>query len=150
MGDIDMAAARALCDAATPGPWVVGEEIDGVRAGRRTVVRGQRGSGFNRRIVTVDQTRPHEEPAEPNVEFIAAARTLIPALLDALAAAEARTRELEATVQREIYAAWDEGNAVGLDGWVGPERGTDPDGYAVRARDQYVDNRLAALRGSDV
>lgn len=100
MADIDIAAARALCERTTPGPWVVGREVDG-------------GVFFG----TV--TDP-DDPSEPGillgdagsevVEFIVAARTLVPALLDeieqigwsflalldALAASEARVRELEA------------------------------------------------------
>lgn len=44
------------------------------------------------------------------------------------------------TIDRDaLAAAWDDGNAVGLDGWVGPNRGTEPDGEAIRLRQQYLD-----------
>ena len=84
--------ARAALIGTTDGPWEVGEEIDGWRAGRRTVVRHTDRSTARpstKRIVTVDQTRPHWDGcapdgancAEANVAFIAAARTLVPELI---------------------------------------------------------------------
>lgn len=41
--------------------------------------------------------------------------------------------------QRLIAQAWDDGNALGLDGWVGPERGEEPDEHAIRQREKIVD-----------
>lgn len=42
---------------------------------------------------------------------------------------------------------WDDGNAVGLDGWVGPGRGTEPiDDYAIRARDRAIGAAVTALQ----
>ncbi|MCD2263279.1 hypothetical protein K3888_11275 [Dietzia aurantiaca] len=82
---LDQIEQRA--EAATEGPWEVMEEVDGVRAGRRTAIRAQGNLAIARRVVTVDQTRPHHEPAEANVEFIAHARTDVPALVAALRAA---------------------------------------------------------------
>lgn len=80
---INVAALNALCDAATPGPWEIADEIDGWRRGRRTVVKaGVPGGASRKRVVTVDQTRDHhDKDAEDNVAFIAAARTALPALL---------------------------------------------------------------------
>lgn len=49
---------------------------------------------------------------------------------------------LDAAVQRAqrlIAQAWDDGNALGLDGWVGPERGEEPDEHAIRQREKIVD-----------
>lgn len=41
---------------------------------------------------------------------------------------------------------WDDGNAVGLDGWVGPGRGTEPiDEDAIRARDRAIEAAVTAL-----
>jgi hypothetical protein len=83
--------AQAALQGTTPGPWWVDEEIDGMRQGRKTVVKaddptlGHSGSvqSLNRqRVVTVDQTRPHHDAkAEANVKFIAEARTLMPEMI---------------------------------------------------------------------
>lgn len=43
-------------------------------------------------------------------------------------------------------AAWDEGNAMGLDGWTGPKRGTEPDEYATVRRERTVDRLTDELR----
>lgn len=55
---------------ATEGPWYTAVENDGVRSGRRTVVKM-----LGRRVVTVDQTRTHWDDehglAEANVRYIA-------------------------------------------------------------------------------
>lgn len=46
---------------------------------------------------------------------------------------------------------WDDGNAVGLDGWVGPGRGTEPiDDYAVQARERAIEKFAAALHRTEV
>lgn len=74
---LDIAAINATLDAVTPGPWETRDEVDGYRAGRRTVVWAH-----GKRVLTVDQTRPHHDhEAEANAAFTAAARTLVPSLL---------------------------------------------------------------------
>lgn len=84
----ELAAIAGRAEAATAAPWWVTEEVDGVRAGRYTVVRAEVDRSPNSRalrIVTVDQTRPHHDAdAEANVAFIAAARTDVPRLVGAL------------------------------------------------------------------
>ena len=87
---------RALCEAATPGPWWTYEPASGgvgVCSGastdpRRLLMRSTAGA-----------QRPDDDAA-----FAAAARTALPALLDALDAAEARAttaeRERDAAVAR--------------------------------------------------
>lgn len=45
-----------------------------------------------------------------------------------------------------LEAAWDEGNAMGLDGWTGPERGTKPDEHAISSHERTVDRLLGELR----
>ena len=60
------ALLRERAEKATRGPWQTATEIDGWRAGRRTVVRGP-GS----RVVTVGQTRTHHSEGEENVAYIA-------------------------------------------------------------------------------
>ena len=63
---------RERAEKATPGPWGVANEIDGVRAGQPTVVVATRpGDRYARRVVSVGQTRPHLRPSAPNVAYIA-------------------------------------------------------------------------------
>lgn len=46
----------------------------------------------------------------------------------------------EAEEREALEAIWDDGNAVGLDGWIGPGRGAgEVDDYAVRARARAVE-----------
>lgn len=120
MTDIDLDEIRARAAAATPGPWYADKEIDGMYAGHKTVVRAgdpPPWSGVGLRVVSVGQTRTHLGPAEPNVEFIAHARTDVPALLAHVAELEAERdearRERDEMAQRiaaeeadldEIYA----------------------------------------------
>jgi hypothetical protein len=76
--DLDLDAIEARAESATRGPWTTDVEIDGYRAGLRTVVRGP----FGKRILTVGQIRLHESgDAEANVAFTAAARDDVPALI---------------------------------------------------------------------
>ena len=49
-----------------------------------------------------------------------------------------------ATDRDALGMAWDDGNATGLDGWVGPGRGTEPDPEGIDARERYLDRALAA------
>ncbi|WP_336642811.1 hypothetical protein [Microbacterium sp. MMO-113] len=52
--------------------------------------------------------------------------------------------------RRVLGDVWDDGNALGLDGWVGPGRGTEPiDDHAVQARNRAIDKYAAALRRSE-
>lgn len=42
-------------------------------------------------------------------------------------------------IHRLLCEVWDDGNASGLDGWVGPGRGTEPvDDQAVFNRDRCI------------
>lgn len=80
---------RALCDAATPGPWRKCSASDGhcpcgliMSTSRDTIVCG-----------VADEVMGSEQPQEQrwvDQDFIAASRAAIPALLDALEAAERR------------------------------------------------------------
>ena len=54
-------------------------------------------------------------------------------------------RRLQAAIETAAYRAWDHGNAVGLDGWVGPERGEEPDDHAIHERERYVRKLVAEL-----
>ncbi|MFA5709931.1 hypothetical protein [Mycolicibacterium sp.] len=102
-----IAESREALASITPGAWSVGNEIDGIRAGRATVVTAAVG-GTTRRVVTVDQTRPHWDSnirghavaAESNVAFIAAAPARIKALTDALEAADAKNKRAQQALSR--------------------------------------------------
>ena len=109
-----IAAARALVDAATPGPWRLGLKWDSVVADGST--------GYDDQD-TIDAYGGHLvcESAKlgPNARFVAWCRDGVPALLDALAAAEARAADLTAKLeamtdrkgfpilgQRGVYVDW--------------------------------------------
>ncbi|NKY60391.1 hypothetical protein [Nocardia flavorosea] len=98
-----IAEGKKLLEAATDGPWEVVEEIDGTRAGRKTVIKAG-DTGFCKRIVTVDQTRMHHEPAEPNIELIAWAVNNLSLLLEQLEGAHITLGRLQQAVQQD-YAA---------------------------------------------
>ena len=67
------------------------------------------------------------------------------AALPILTVAPSATRE-DVDLTAVIAGVWDDGNAVGLDGWTGPERGSDEvDDYAVRARERAVRRALDAI-----
>lgn len=48
-----------------------------------------------------------------------------------------------------LESSWDDGNAKGLDGWVGPGRGTEPDDEAIRDRERYVEKTLETFRAKE-
>lgn len=92
-------ALRQVEAEATPGPWRVALEIDGVLSGCPTTVRA---GDENRRVVSVGQTRPHvrgedNREAVANTAFIAAARQAVPVLL-------AENRRLRALLN--LPASW--------------------------------------------
>lgn len=88
MSDI-VKRAKAALEGVTKGPWFVGNEIDGIRSGRPTVVHAPNPDfPGSLRVVTVDQTRLHfgstqrtKGQDEANVAFIAEARSLVPELV---------------------------------------------------------------------
>ena len=83
---------RALANEATPGPWEVrGDELAGTGIAHCCMPPGR------------------EDRAD--MDFIAAARTAAPQLLDQLDQAEARIRHLEATAQVLVKEALDAENA---------------------------------------
>lgn len=123
---VDHDELRRLLAAATPGPWRVGEEVDGVRAGRMTTVRAPHGPVGTRRVVTVDQTREHHESAKANVALIVAAVNALPKLLDDAATTRRLVTELRAAMVtfQEVYdamllasqeAAYEQGRADALE-----------------------------------
>ena len=97
------AEIRAACAAATPGPW--DHDFNGgmrpTRAGAVALVPAVRATGrggFTVCVIGADRKRPADGD---NMEFIAGARQWVPALLDALEAAEARIAELESKRKSE-------------------------------------------------
>lgn len=109
MTDADLAAARALAEGATPGPWVVtsphketsGDEritIDGSsRGGGLYVVLAVKPGNWN-----ADGVLCYRESERPDLAFIAAARTLVPRLCDAVEQARRERDELGDLSKRHI------------------------------------------------
>lgn len=88
---VDLSAARALCDAATCGPWTQPESprlrgsIDAIVDGRECQVATVDGQA-----AMFDMRQSADAIMHANANFIAAARTLVPALI---AEVERLTRE---------------------------------------------------------
>ena len=55
------------------------------------------------------------------------------------------TENLADVIEAALLRMWDDGNATGLDGWVGPDRGSEPDDYAIEVRRKRVDRELEKL-----
>ena len=103
MSPEEIAALRALAETATPGPWYWRNTGDAYLFGTRSkVVMAFRRMGMNSAQpvfrdhatnLLVDGGKANIN-AFPDAAFIAAARTAVPALLDALEVAEAESRWL--------------------------------------------------------
>lgn len=95
MSGLDLDALAALCNGATPGPWVIrdGAIVD---ADKRVVARGP--------ALGTHSARGAREDAE----FIAAARAAVPALITRLRAAEARSawQPMETAPLRQPVLLW--------------------------------------------
>ena len=126
-----LAEIRARAEAATDGPW---------EWAARTTVDGDKWAVFHGESTSA--LAMNNDGWAPDAEFIAASRTDLPALLAAVEA----VRELLPSL---LEAAWDDGNALGLDGWTGPERGEGPDEHAIRRRarlrNKLVDEAYEAI-----
>ncbi len=110
---------RALCEAATPGPWVqeryppYGSKLAG-RDGFQLVIAHARGDGTYDVVLMTERTcgveRTKWQGVDADWAFILSARSVVPELLDALEAANARAEKAE-----KDYAALldDVGIAIG-------------------------------------
>ena len=86
---LDRAGLRGLCEQAGPGPW----------SHRETALGHYSIDGPMTIVATIEALRPYwSSHGQENARFIAAARTAVPALLDALEAAE---REIEHLKERD-------------------------------------------------
>lgn len=90
-----LAELKALCEAATPGPWEAEFGPDGAfvdMPGTPAAFFGDAWQHGNNGGISVDLNSAGlvSDVDRRNVEFIAASRTALPALLDALEAAEAK------------------------------------------------------------
>ena len=100
MSALDLDALEALCDAATPGPWVAAPSPwEGVSA-----PHGDPRDGGSCEIVDCVRGPSHGDAA-----FIAAAREALPALITRLRAAEGRTawQPIETVAVDETVLLWD-------------------------------------------
>lgn len=91
----EQAAIRARLEAATPGPWAIEDDIR-----NKTSVASEI-CGKNREPICIINT---ENQNNHDFNFIVNARQDIPALLDALEAAEKRADEAEVKMQRFAHA----------------------------------------------
>lgn len=82
-----LAKLRALCEAATPGPWHLGGQWDG----KTHAVN----DGYDLGVADAYPSRVGNEPLVANARLIAAARTALPALLDALERERAENARLK-------------------------------------------------------
>lgn len=94
------AELRALCEAATPGPWESHALGGGKGHGSHYSVRRDDGISDADSHVAVCKRGNHDNAR--NAAFIAAARTAIPELLDALEAAENERRGVGTAEARSI------------------------------------------------
>lgn len=94
---VDIPAARALCNAATPGPWRA--ELNHDHPTKAPVLWDQREyfAGFYWRCHVPDKEAESIAQLEQDATFCAAARALLPLALDELEAARERIAVLEAT-----------------------------------------------------
>lgn len=89
---IDLDAAQALMDAATPGSWMAYQE---------SFVSSAEGP-----VAVITDRLPSDTPATADSEFIAQSRTLVPALIAELREERLRREAAEAMVayQAELHA----------------------------------------------
>ena len=78
LSDDELARLRALCDEATPGPWVSHATSD-----HRGMVCVEERSAYWVETVAECYCGAHDGHGAANAAFVAAARTALPALLDA-------------------------------------------------------------------
>lgn len=113
----DLDAIRARCEAATRGPWSVStltfpngntvvESIAGVSEPQWSDYGDGDGEWFTDRLTLVETDAGHYGPTMPDAQFIAAARTDIPALLAYIEELEDRCRAYE-QMRHEIARSLD-------------------------------------------
>jgi hypothetical protein len=92
---VDVAAARARCEAATPGPWIASDDSEPLRIGSHGEYPPAYVPRTGRRYVLgMDAAGRPYQPFERDAAFIAHARTDLPAALDTIEAQEANLREM--------------------------------------------------------
>ena len=151
----DLAAIRKLTDAATPGPWGVGNGTNIVR-GLEVTGRGSYTCIQSVAEVTDEDDREDwdhddfvEVDPEDDAEFIAAARTLVPALCDEIEQLRAELKQARAD-ERNTIAADIENMPINLGdtGWKHIERKAIEAGYPAeivrrrRTRDDFTTDTI--------
>ncbi|QFP97026.1 hypothetical protein SEA_SUERTE_55 [Gordonia phage Suerte] len=170
MSDNVRADARRLLQGITPGPWFV----DIVPKGDGRIFVGNRADGREHGLWEIvyehgddlgDLKDESARRAVANAEFIAAAPELVDRLLaelddvtriaedrfetmaeykDDASEALATLKQVRDALLALLDEAWDDGNASGLDGWVGPGRGAgEIDDEAVRSRRRSTERLLS-------
>ena len=95
MTSTDRAAMRRLAEQATPGPWLVFHDLHIVDLHIDSDIPIVHWAGFDSSGQTIKQQKK-------NAKFIAAARTFVPAALDALDAAEREIERLRARLDNAL------------------------------------------------
>lgn len=112
----DLDAIRARCEAATPGPWRVDGSTYDEDCNEHLAPYGLEGP--NERLIWSSGGGEYAHPDMATAQFIAAARTDIPALLAYIDELERRLKEIGAQVDelREQYDSVLEANVQAMDG----------------------------------
>ena len=152
--DDEIKAARALCEAATPGPWTArfDEYVIGDNVSARVSIRNDDGAWVDSERTIVN------ESMRGDAAFIAAARTLVPRLLDEVERLKAALAEAVDIANDQVRQRTNLAAAVEGDAWrmaalrsalaeaVDALNDVNPD----YSRDEWerLANRLAALKSN--
>ncbi|AEK09177.1 hypothetical protein FGG23_gp081 [Mycobacterium phage Ibhubesi] len=138
--------AKVALEGVAYGPWEFDCSDEGMQAvGGPVIWLGDGDLGF--------RVEAHYQD-DRNAEFVAQARTLVPELIAEVERKSAQLAEWRAQydaidaenerLRAALGDAWDDGNATGLDGWIGPgigdSRGVDD--QAVYNRNRFLDAAL--------
>jgi hypothetical protein len=115
----DAKAARARCEAATPGPWIASDDSEPLRIGSH----GEHPPAYvprmgRRYVLGMDAAGRPYQPFERDAAFIAHARTDLPAALDEIEALKALLDEAAAIVREFApgHTVWLEATTTALQG----------------------------------
>lgn len=126
----------ALCNSDVPG-WTLGDEVGKVADNLLASLADRPGEHWNARII--------REESEARQRYLDGEEEYSDAVDHPQADPVPAQVEITDEAATLVGEAWDDGNAMGLDGYVGPNRGAgDVDPEAERARERMVD-RAAAL-----
>lgn len=148
---------KALCDAATPGPWEVGgpyPQVSVIKVDHETYDASTNTADCYPVCIVTDKTTRERCSDDPDAAFIAAARTAVPALLaevDGLAKANMRLTEERDSWRRSYMTVADAiapGSASTAE-LAGIAREARADNDALRAENERMRAALEAAKRLD-